>query len=449
MFRKILIACRGIIAVRVIRACRELGIQTVAVYSDIDKDSLHVQLADESICIGPKEASASYLNMTRILSAALITGAEAIYPGYGFLSESSRFALLCEKSNLVFIGPLAQTIEKMGDKVQARKAVTESNIPVVPGTLEPIINVEEGLRVSRDIGFPILIKASGGGGGKGLRIVEQESDFIRLFESAQFEAKKAFNNDEMYLERYIQHARHIEFQILADNYGNVVHLGERDCSMQRRYQKVLEEAPSSVINTNLRNKMGDIAVRIGKIVNYRNAGTVEFILDDENNYYFIEMNTRVQVEHAVTEMLTDIDIVKEQIKVAAGEPLSFTQKDVQIKGHVIECRIIAEDTTKNFMPSPGKINFIHIPGGNGIRVDTALYEGCEILPVYDSHIANLIVYDKNRELAIMKMLSALGEFVIEGVATNLDFQYSLLNDKSFHTGEFNTNYIESRMKKNA
>lgn len=449
MFKKILIASRGIIAVRVIRACRELGIQTVAVYSDIDKDSLHVQLADESICIGPKEANASYLNMSRILSAALITGAEAIHPGYGFLSESSRFALLCEKSNIVFIGPLAQTIEKMGDKVQARKTAMECNIPVVPGAIEPINNVEEGINIAREIGFPILIKASGGGGGKGLRIVEQESDFIRLFESAQFEAKKAFNNDEMYLEKYIEGAKHIEFQILADNYGNVVHLGERDCSMQRRYQKVLEEAPSSVINTDLRNKMGEIAVRIGKIVNYRNAGTVEFILDNKNNFYFIEMNTRVQVEHAVTEMLTDIDIVKEQIKIAAGVPFSFTQKDIQFKGHVIECRIIAEDVTKNFMPSPGKINFIHIPGGNGIRVDTALYEGCEILPVYDSHIANLIVYDKNRESALMKMRSALGELVIEGVATNIDFQYSLLNDKSFHTGEFNTKYIENLLKKNA
>ena len=442
MFDKILIANRGEIAVRIIRACREMGIKTVAVYSEADRDSLHTLLADEAICIGPAPSNQSYLNMERILAATVAMKAEAIHPGFGFLSENARFAELCQKCNIAFIGPSAEIINKMGNKSAARKTMVEAGVPVVPGSKEPVYTVEEALKMAKEIGFPVMIKASSGGGGKGMRVSWSEEDFEANFQNAQMESVKGFSDDTMYLERFVENPRHIEFQIMADKYGNVVHLGERDCSIQRRHQKVLEESPSIAISEELRKKMGETAVRAAKAVGYENAGTIEFLLDKNKNFYFMEMNTRIQVEHPVTELVSGLDLIKEQIRVAAGEKLSVTQDDIHIQGHAIECRINAENPAKNFMPCPGKITNIHIPGGNGVRVDTHIYNEYKVPANYDSMLMKLIVHGKDRAEAIAKMRSALGELIIEGIDTNLDFQFEILSNPVYQDGhEIDTDFI--------
>lgn len=441
MFNKILIANRGEIAVRIIRACREMGIETVAVYSEADRDALHTFLADEAICIGPAPSTESYLDMERIISATVAMKADAIHPGFGFLSENARFAELCEKCNIKFIGPSADIINKMGNKSEARKTMMEAGVPVVPGSKEPVYIASEGLKMASSIGFPVMIKASSGGGGKGMRISRGTEDFEANFNQAQMESVKGFSDDTMYIEKYIEQPRHIEFQILADTNGNVVHLGERDCSIQRRHQKVLEESPSPAISNDLRKRMGETAVKAARAVGYVNAGTIEFLLDKNKEFYFMEMNTRIQVEHPVTEAVTDIDLVKEQIKIAAGDSLSFTQEDVVIRGHAIECRINAENPEKNFMPCPGRITNVHVPGGRGVRIDTAIYNDYKVPPNYDSMLLKLIVHDKDRKSAIAKMRSALGELVIEGIETNLDFQYEILNNEAFQSGEIDTGFI--------
>ena len=441
MFDKILVANRGEIAVRIIRACREMGIKTVAVYSEADRDALHTMLADEAICIGPAASSQSYLNMERILSACVVTQADAIHPGFGFLSENARFAELCEKCSIAFIGPSAEIINRMGNKSEARKTMMEAGIPVVPGTKEPVFTAERGLELAESIGFPVMIKASSGGGGKGMRVSRSREDFTENFQNAQLESVKGFSDDTMYIEKYIEQPRHIEFQIMADKYGNVVHLGERDCSIQRRHQKVLEESPCQVISDELRKKMGQTAVMAAKAVNYENAGTIEFLLDKDKNFYLMEMNTRIQVEHPVTEMVTGLDLIKEQIRVAAGEPLSVKQEDITISGHALECRINAENPSRNFMPCPGKITNIHLPGGNGVRLDTHIYSDYIVPPNYDSMLLKLIVHGKDRQEAIAKMRSALGELIIEGIETNVDFQYEIINHPAFQSGETDTGFI--------
>lgn len=443
MFQKILIANRGEIAVRIIRACREMGIKTVAVYSEADRDALHTLLADEAICIGPAPSAESYLNMEQILTACVAMKADAIHPGFGFLSENARFADLCEKCHIRFIGPPAEVIHRMGNKSEARKTMMEAGVPVIPGSKEPVFTVEEGLKTAREVGFPVMIKASSGGGGKGMRVSYGEDDFASNFQNAQMESVKGFSDDTMYIERFVERPRHIEFQILADSFGNVVHLGERDCSIQRRHQKLLEEAPSAAISEELRERMGQAAVKAARSVHYENAGTIEFLLDKNKDFYFMEMNTRIQVEHPVTEAVTDLDLIKEQIRIAAGEPLSVTQEDIQITGHAIECRINAENPDKHFMPCPGTITDIHLPGGRGVRVDTAVYNNYTIPPNYDSMILKLIVHDKDRPSAIAKMRSALGELVIEGITTNVDFQYELIGDRDFEEGNVDTDFIPS------
>lgn len=441
MFTKILVANRGEIAVRIIRACREMGIKTVAVYSEADRESLHTLLADEAICIGPAASSESYLNMERIISATVAVKAEAIHPGFGFLSENARFAELCQKCNITFIGPSPELIHKMGNKSEARKTMMEAGIPVVPGSKEPVRKVEEAKAMAEEIGYPVMIKASSGGGGKGMRISWGPEDFEANFQNAQMESVKGFSDDTMYLERYIEKPRHIEFQIMADKFGHVVHLGERDCSIQRRHQKVLEESPSIAISNELRKKMGEAAVKAARTVGYENAGTIEFLLDKNKNFYFMEMNTRIQVEHPVTEMVTGIDLVKEQIRIAAGEPLHFSQEDVMLRGHAIECRINAENPEKNFMPCPGTVKDLHFPGGNGVRIESALYNGYTIPAFYDSMVAKVIVHGEDRQDAIRKMRSALGEVVVDGITTNLDFQYDILNHPVFLSGKVNTHFI--------
>ena len=442
MFEKILIANRGEIAVRIIRACREMGIKTVAVYSEADRDSLHTLLADEAICIGPAASGQSYLNIERILAATVAMKAEAIHPGFGFLSENARFAELCEKCSIAFIGPSAEIISRMGNKSEARKTMIEAGVPVVPGSKEPVHTAEEALEMAKAIGFPVMIKASSGGGGKGMRVSWSEEDFTANFQNAQMESIKGFSDDTMYLERYVEKPRHIEFQIMADKYGNVVHLGERDCSIQRRHQKVLEESPSVAISEELRREMGETAVRAAKAVGYENAGTIEFLLDKNKNFYFMEMNTRIQVEHPVTEWVTGIDLIKEQIRVAAGEHLSVSQEDIHIQGHAIECRINAENPSRNFMPCPGLISNVHFPGGNGVRVDTHIYNDYRVPANYDSMLMKLIVHGKDREEAIAKMRSALGELIIEGIDTNLDFQYEILSNPVYQDGhEIDTDFI--------
>ena len=443
MFQKILIANRGEIAVRIIRACREMGIKTVAVYSEADRDALHTLLADEAICIGPAPSAESYLNMEQILTACVAMKADAIHPGFGFLSENARFAELCEKCHIRFIGPPAEVIHRMGNKSEARKTMMEAGVPVIPGSKEPVFTVEEGLKTAREVGFPVMIKASSGGGGKGMRVSYGEDDFASNFQNAQMESVKGFSDDTMYIERFVERPRHIEFQILADSFGNVVHLGERDCSIQIRHQKLLEEAPSAAISEELRERMGQAAVKAARSVHYENAGTIEFLLDKNKEFYFMEMNTRIQVEHPVTEAVTDLDLIKEQIRIAAGEPLSVTQEDIQITGHAIECRINAENPDKHFMPCPGTITDIHLPGGRGVRVDTAVYNNYTIPPNYDSMILKLIVHDKDRPSAIAKMRSALGELVIEGITTNVDFQYELIGDRDFEDGNVDTDFIPS------
>ena len=442
MFNKILIANRGEIAVRIIRACREMGIRTVAVYSEADKDCLHTLLADEAICIGPAPSSQSYLNMERILSATVAMKADAIHPGFGFLSENARFAKLCQQCNITFIGPSAEIINRMGNKSEARNTMMQAGVPVVPGSKEPVYTAEDGLVMAKEIGFPVMIKASSGGGGKGMRISRSEEDFTEHFNAAQLESVKGFSDDTMYIEKYIEKQRHVEFQIMGDKFGHVVHLGERDCSIQRRHQKVMEESPCEVISPELRKKMGEVAVKAAKAVNYENAGTIEFLLDKDKNFYFMEMNTRIQVEHPVTELVSGIDLIKEQIRVAAGEPLSVSQEDIQIKGHAIECRINAENPKKHFMPCPGRITNVHIPGGNGVRVDTHIYNDYKVPANYDSMLMKLIVYDKDRASAIAKMRSALGEVIIEGIETNIDFQYEILENEAFQKGDTDTGFIE-------
>lgn len=441
MFDKILIANRGEIAVRIIRACREMGIKTVAVYSEADKDCLHTLLADEAICIGPASSTQSYLNMERILTATVAMKADAIHPGFGFLSENARFAELCEKCNIAFIGPSADIISRMGNKSEARKTMIEAGVPVVPGSKEAVYTVEDGLNMAKEIGFPVMIKASSGGGGKGMRISYNEEDFEANFQNAQMESIKGFSDDTMYIEKYIEKPRHIEFQIMADKHGNVVHLGERDCSIQRRHQKVLEESPSMAISPELREKMGATAVKAAKAVGYENAGTIEFLLDKDKNFYFMEMNTRIQVEHPVTEMVSGMDLIKEQIRVAAGETLSVSQDQVRLSGHAIECRINAENPSKNFMPCPGLITNVHVPGGNGVRIDSHIYSDYKVPANYDSMLLKLIVHGKDREDAIAKMRSALGELIIEGIETNVDFQFEILSHPAYQSGDTDTHFI--------
>lgn len=441
MFQKILIANRGEIAVRIIRACREMGILSVAVYSEADRDALHTQLADEAVCIGKAPSSDSYLNMERILSAAIATKAQAIHPGFGFLSENEHFADMCAKSGIVFIGPSGELIGKMGNKSHARATMMEAGVPVVPGTKEPVYTAQEGAKIASEIGYPVMIKASSGGGGKGMRIAIEPENFEANFNLAQQESINSFGDDTMYIEKYIEEPRHIEFQILADKYGNVIQLGERDCSIQRRHQKMIEESPCAAMNEELRKRMGDTAVQAAKAANYENAGTIEFLLDKHKNFYFMEMNTRIQVEHPVTEMVTGIDLVKEQIRIAAGEPLHIRQEDVVLRGHAIECRINAENPEKNFMPCPGTIEELHFPGGNGVRIESALYNGYTIPAYYDSMVAKVIVHGENRQDAIRKMQSALGEVVVEGIVTNLDFEYEILNHPVFVAGKTNTHFI--------
>jgi acetyl-CoA carboxylase, biotin carboxylase subunit len=446
VFSKILIANRGEIAVRIIRACREMGIQTVAVYSEADREALHVQMADEAVCIGPASPKDSYLNVQNIISATVLSGAQAIHPGFGFLSENSKFARICRECNITFIGPSPECIDSMGNKSNAREIMAKSGVPVVPGSNGAILNEEDLLTTARDIGYPVMIKASAGGGGRGIRVVYEESDIIKNYENAKSEAKASFGDDTIYLEKFIERPKHVEIQILGDNFGNIVYLGERDCSMQRRNQKVMEEAPSPIMTEELRKSMGEAAVRAAKAVNYNNAGTIEFLLDKNNNYYFMEMNTRIQVEHAITEMVTGVDLVKEQIKIAAGEKLDISQSDVSPHGHSIECRINAENPERGFIPCPGKITDIYIPGGFNVRVDSAVYSGYTIPPYYDSMIAKLIVYGKNREEAIKTMRRALEEFIIDGVSTNVDFQYDLLNSEEFIKGTYDTKYVEKFIK---
>lgn len=442
MIDKLLIANRGEIAVRIIRACREMGIESVAVYSVADKDSLHVALADEAICIGEAKANDSYLNMESILSAAVSTGADAIHPGVGFLSENAKFAELCEQCNIKFIGPSSEIIRNMGNKSIARNTMVQANVPVIPGTKEEVYDSKTGKIIADKIGYPVIIKAALGGGGKGMRVAYSPEDFERDFNTAQKESQMAFGDDTMYIEHYIEHARHIEFQILADEYGNVVHLGERDCSIQRNHQKMIEECPSSALDEKTRKEMGNMAIKAAKAAHYQNAGTIEFLLEKNGKFYFMEMNTRVQVEHPVTEMVTGVDLIKEQIKIASGEKLEITQDDIKLDGHAIECRINAEDPDKNFMPNAGTIKEMYMPGGNGVRVDSSIYSGYEINPFYDSMLAKLIVHGKSRKEAIDKMRSALGEVIIEGIKSNVDYQYKILWDKIFEDGSYDVDFIE-------
>ncbi|MCB6415633.1 acetyl-CoA carboxylase biotin carboxylase subunit [Faecalimonas umbilicata] len=443
MIRKILIANRGEIAVRIIRACREMGIETVAVYSEADKEALHTQLADEAVCIGPAPSKESYLNMERIISATIVSGADAIHPGFGFLSENSRFAELCEQCHITFIGPGSEVIAKLGNKQEARNTMIAAGVPVIPGSTEPIYDVETGSREAEKIGYPVIIKAALGGGGKGMRVADTPEEFAESFRTAQKEAQMAFDDDTMYIEHFVRHPRHIEFQILADEMGHVIHLGERDCSIQRNHQKMIEESPCAAISEELRKKMGKAAVKAAKAAGYVNAGTIEFLLEKNQKFYFMEMNTRIQVEHPVTEWVTGIDLVKEQIRIASGLPLSYRQEDVQLKGHAIECRINAENPAKGFRPSPGLITDLYLPGGKGIRVDSAVYSGCTIPPYYDSMIAKLIVWAQNREEAIRKMQSALGEVIIEGIDTNVDYQYEIFNHPDYLSGNIDVEFIEN------
>jgi acetyl-CoA carboxylase biotin carboxylase subunit len=442
MFSKILIANRGEIALRIIRACRELGVRTVAVYSEADAKSLHVQRADEAICIGPPQAAQSYLNASRLISSAEITGADAIHPGYGFLAENGSFAEACERCGIAFIGPTSEQIRLMGDKVKARETAEGAGVPVVPGSRAPLGSAEEAAEVGRRVGYPLMLKASAGGGGKGMRLVQSATEMGRAFTAASAEAMSAFGNPALYLERYVSPARHVEIQLLGDLTGSAVHLGERDCSIQRRHQKLLEESPSPAMTPDLREQMGEAAVRLARSVNYRGAGTVEFLLDAEGNFYFMEMNTRIQVEHPVTEMVTGLDLVKAQIRIAAGEPLSLNQKEILLHGHSIECRVNAEDPD-TFVPSPGKILNLRLPGGPGVRIDTHLYAGCTIPPFYDSLIAKVIVMDNSREEAIARMSRALDELDIEGVRTTIPLHKRILASPEFRAGQISTRFLES------
>jgi acetyl-CoA carboxylase biotin carboxylase subunit len=445
MIKKVLIANRGEIAVRIIRACREMGIETVAVYSEADKEALHTQLADEAICIGPAPSSESYLSMDRIISATIVSGADAIHPGFGFLSENSKFAELCEQCHITFIGPGSKVIARLGNKQEARNTMIAAGVPVIPGSKEPIYDPQAGAIEADRIGYPVIVKAALGGGGKGMRVADTPEEFENSFRTAQKEAQMAFGDNTMYIEHFVRHPRHIEFQILADEMGNVIHLGERDCSIQRNHQKMIEESPCMAISEELRAKMGEAAVKAAKAAGYVNAGTIEFLLEKNQQFYFMEMNTRIQVEHPVTEWVTGIDLIKEQIRIASGMPLSYKQEDVQLKGHAIECRINAENPEKGFRPSPGTITDMYLPGGKGIRIDSAIYSGYTIPPYYDSMIAKLIVWAENREEAIRKMQSALGEIIIEGIDTNVDYQYEILNNPDYLAGNVDIEFIEHQM----
>lgn len=447
MIEKVLVANRGEIAVRIIRACKEMGIATVAVYSTADEEALHVQLADEAVCIGSPLPKNSYLNIENIISAAVLTGCDALHPGFGFLSENAKFAEICEKCGITFIGPTGEMIRLMGDKAKAREMMIAAGVPVVPGSEGKIEDLGEAMCLADSMGYPVILKAAAGGGGRGMRIVWKKEEFEKAFLSASSEAENAFGDGSMYLEKYIQNPRHIEFQILSDAYGNVVHLGERDCSLQRRHQKVMEEAPSPFLNDDMRRRMGEIAVRAAKAVNYQNAGTIEFIVDSSGEFYFIEMNTRIQVEHPITEMVTGIDLIKAQIKIASKEPLALTQKDVSIKGHAIECRINAENPLLNFKPCAGTIEELYLPGGRGVRIESALYESYKVPPTYDSMLAKVITFGDTREEAIAIMKRALEEMVIEGIDTNVFFQYQLLNETAFVEGNFDTSFIERNLEK--
>ncbi|MBQ1537779.1 MAG: acetyl-CoA carboxylase biotin carboxylase subunit [Ruminococcus sp.] len=441
MMKKVLIANRGEIAVRIIRACRELGLHTVAVYSEADRSALHAKIADEAVCIGPAKTADSYLNVRAIIAACEVTGADAIHPGFGFLSENASFARTCEKCGITFIGPDSHSIEMLGDKAAAKQSMKDAGVPVIPGSDGAVKDMPEAIRISEEMGYPVMVKASAGGGGRGIRIVNSREELASQIAAAKQEALTAFGNDEIYIEKLVLDPKHIEIQILADAYGNVVSLGERDCSMQRRNQKVLEEAPSTIIDEETRAAMGRAACAAAKVCGYKNAGTIEFLVDKDKNFYFMEMNTRIQVEHPITEEVTGIDIVKEQLKIAAGEKLSFTQEDIKLSGHAIECRINAENPAMNFMPSPGVIDGLFIPGGPGIRIDTAVYQGYEITPYYDSMIAKLIVHGKDRAEAIAKMKWALSEFIVDGVYTNIDFQLKLIRTDEFERGDYDNGFL--------
>ena len=441
MFKKVLIANRGEIALRVIRACKELGIQTVAVYSEADRESLHVRFADDDVCIGPAPARESYLKIPRIIAAAEITGADAIHPGYGFLAENAEFAETCAASNITFIGPTAEQIRVMGDKAAARSAMTAVGVPIIPGSPGPVEDPEEALVFAKSIGFPVIIKAAAGGGGKGMRVAKDADDFARAFQLARSEALSAFGNGDVYVEKYLARPRHIEFQILGDKHGNVIHLGERDCSVQRRHQKLIEEAPSPAMTPSLRARMGDAAVRGAKAIDYVGAGTIEMLLNDDGQFFFMEMNTRIQVEHPVTEMLTGVDLVKEQIRVAAGERLSILEAP-PLRGHVIECRVNAEDPARNFQPSPGKVEVFHPPGGPGVRLDTHVYAGYTVPPFYDSMIAKVICQGRDRQEAIRRMQMALESFIVEGVTTTIPFLARVMQNKRFQAGDVDTKFLE-------
>ncbi len=444
MFNKILIANRGEIAIRIIRACRELGIKTVAVYSTADRSALHAQIADEAVCIGPAMSKDSYLNSKSLLAACEVAGAEAIHPGFGFLSENSQFVRLCDKCGIKFIGPSADAMDAMGDKANAKKTMIENNVPVVPGSDGVIESIDEAKEIAEKIGYPIMVKASAGGGGRGIRRVDSPDELESAILAAKQEAKQFFANDDIYIEKFIVDPRHVEIQLLADEKGNVIYLGERDCSLQRRNQKVLEESPSPIMTEELRRAMGEAAVRAAKACGYANAGTVEFLVDKDRNFYFMEMNARIQVEHPVTEMVTGVDLVKSQIKIAAGQPLEYTQDDIKLSGHVIECRINAEEPKNNFRPCPGKIKSIHMPGGFGVRIDTAVYQGYEIPPYYDSMIAKVLVKGRDRKEAIQKMKVALSEFLIEGINTNIDFQLNLLRDEDVESGNVDIGFLSRK-----
>lgn len=446
MFDKILIANRGEIAVRIIRACKEMGIKTVAVYSEIDKDSLHVKLADEAVCIGPANSKDSYLNMKNILEATCLTNAQAIHPGFGFLSENSMFARVCEESNIKFIGPSAEVIDKLGNKSNAKEMMKNARVPVIPGSDGNVKDLEEALKIAKKIKYPVMLKATSGGGGKGIRLIHNEEELKKNFELVRQEAKVSFNDENVYLEKFIENPRHIEVQILADEHGNVIQLGERDCSVQRRNQKMLEESPSIFINEEKRKKLGEAALNAAKAVGYTSAGTIEFLVDKNGDFYFMEMNTRIQVEHPVTEWVTGVDIVKEQIRVAYGEKLQYKQKEIVNRGHAIECRINAEDPEHNFMPFPGTISKLVLPGGMGVRVDSAMYAGYKIPPVYDSMVAKIIVHANTRKEAIQKMQEALREFEVEGIKTNQEFLVKILKNKKFQTGDFDTSFVEKLLQ---
>ena len=444
---KILIANRGEIAVRIIRACKEMNIKTVAVYSTADKESLHTKLADEAVCIGEAPSKKSYLNIQNIIEAANITGSDSIHPGYGFLSESAKFAKICEESNIKFIGPKSSVIDALGNKSNSKELMRKYGVPVIPGSDGSVKSLEEAKKISKKIGYPVMLKASSGGGGKGIRVVLKEDEMEKNYMLVKQEARNSFNDDEIYLEKFIESPRHIEVQILADEFGNVIHLGERDCTVQRNHQKILEETPSTIIDEKLRNKMGEAAIKVAKAAGYTSVGTVEFLVDKDKNFYFMEMNTRIQVEHPITELRTNIDLIKEQIRIAANEKLKFKQKDVKFLNHVIECRINAENPYKNFMPCPGKITGLNLPGGNGIRIDTGIYEGYTIPSYYDSMIAKLIVYGNSRNEAIAKLKRALEELVIEGVTTNTDFIFEIIKNPDFIRGNYYTSFIEKNFKK--